>query len=67
MDIGKKMRDPSPHQGLLARALSMSEPQAIVEEDGIFSIQKSLETSGVELDPGLKSLVDSVLGGNNGL
>ena len=50
------------HRGLLAKAISLrSEIPAIVEEDGIFSIQDGLETGGVELDPCLKALVDSVL------
>lgn len=36
-------------------------PKAIVEQDGIFTIQEDLETSSVNQDPHLKELVDSVL------
>ncbi len=66
MDMDKRTRNHSSQGGLLAKALSMGQngvgcAQAIVEEDGVFSIQESLETAGVELDPGLKALVDSVL------
>jgi hypothetical protein len=35
--------------------------KAIVEQDGIFTIQQNLETSSVVQDPSLKALVDSVL------
>ena len=34
---------------------------AIVENNGIFTIQKDLEVSSVKIDPSLKALVDSVL------
>ena len=34
---------------------------AIVENYGIFTIQKDLEVSSVKIDPSLKALVDSVL------
>ena len=54
---------PASH-GLLAKALSLSpDRQAIVENDGIFSIRTDLSPCGMELDPDLKALVDSVLDG----
>ena len=66
MELEKQLQPPSPHRGLFAKALSLEPGKqapagAIVEEDGIFSIPESLETAGVELDPGFKALVDSVL------
>lgn len=36
-------------------------PKAIVEQDGIFTIQENLETSSVQQNLQLKELVDSVL------
>ena len=47
--------------GLLNKVLKANSTKTIVEEDGIFSINKNLETSGVQQDPELKALVDSVL------
>ena len=52
--------------GLLNRALEIerhnaARKNAIVENDGVFSIQKNIETSGVEQDPFFKDLVESVL------
>ncbi len=62
MDMEKKTQEKPSSHGLLAKALSLKgEGQAIVEKDGIFSIKTGLELSGVELDPDLKALVDSVL------
>ncbi len=62
MDMEKQQHEKSSSHGLLAKALSLNpESQAIVEKDGIFSIKTGLELSGVELDPDLKALVDSIL------
>ena len=69
MDMEKLTQENPSQGGLLAKALSLGHdgqsvapfPRAIIEKDGIFSIHESLETGGVELDPGLKALVDSVL------
>ncbi len=62
MNMEKQMQEKSSPHGLLAKALSLKgDGQAIVEKDGIFSIKTGLELSGVELDPDLKALVDSVL------
>ena len=47
--------------GLLNKVLKANSTKTIVEEDGIFSINKNLETSGIQQDPELKALVDSVL------
>ena len=47
--------------GLLNKVLRANSTKTIVEEDGIFSINKNLETSGIQQDPELKALVDSVL------
>ncbi|MCQ2248744.1 MAG: hypothetical protein MJZ50_06995 [Treponema sp.] len=65
---GKKKEDCS--QGLLSKIKNMDmrkmngelKVNAIVENEGIFSIQENLETSGVVQDPELKALVDAVMG-----
>ena len=65
---GKKKEDSS--QGLLSKIKNMDmrkmngelKVNAIVENEGIFSIQENLETSGVVQDPELKALVDAVMG-----
>lgn len=66
MDMEKETQEQPSSHGLLAKALSLSpDRQAIVENDGIFSIRSDLPTGGMVLDPNLKALVDSVLDGGN--
>ena len=48
-------------KGLLARAVSFNETNAIEEQDGVFSINKNLLVENVEMDPFFKDLVDTVL------
>ena len=53
----------SQKKSLLSRAIDWNSNNAIEEEDGVFSINKNLECSKVQLDPYFKELVDSVLKG----
>ena len=64
MDMERQAQKTASPHGLLAKALSLKAGgQAIVEKDGVFSIQTDLELSGIALDPQLKALIDSVLDG----
>ena len=51
--------------GLLKKVYELEKAKAsegaIVEQDGLFSISKNVETKFVKIDPNFKELVDSVL------
>ncbi|MBP5250869.1 MAG: hypothetical protein J6Z17_00475 [Treponema sp.] len=47
--------------GLLKKAIIYNSENAINEKDGIFSINRNIGTSEIELDSSLKELVDSIL------
>ncbi len=48
-------------QGLLKKAIIYNSENAINEKDGVFSINRNIGTSDIELDSSLKELVDSIL------